>query len=173
MNFTGQKSLKLSIPPREIETPYCVKMKPHTGVSPMLGRGYHGWQHQALALADPAHLSILLYICDALTYVTFCGSDLVVLLFAPGPHLPTWENRRRSCRNILTTGRASGIATLTHELNSSKSTAQRPDFSWRKLTSFGSCVLVSKTGRRKCQDSHSLGSTISPFVLKGSARQPS
>ena len=176
MNFTWQKSLKLQIPPKEIETSYCVNFKPHTCVSPKIGGEGIMEKHQALVSStsrsgQASSINHRVY-CNALTYVTICGSDLGVL-FAPEPPLPTWENPRRSCRNTLTTGRVSGIATLTHESNSSRSTAQRPDFSWRKLTSFGSCVLVSKTGRRKCQDSHSLGSTISPFVLKGSARQPS
>ena len=40
VNFIGRKSLKRSIPPREIDSPYCVKMKPHTSVSPRLGRWF-------------------------------------------------------------------------------------------------------------------------------------
>ena len=48
MTFTLQKSLKLQIPPKEIETSYCVKFKPHTGVSPKLGGEGIMEKHQAL-----------------------------------------------------------------------------------------------------------------------------
>ena len=48
MNFTLQNSLKLQIPPKEIETSYCVNFKPHTCVSPKLGGEGVMEKHQAL-----------------------------------------------------------------------------------------------------------------------------
>ena len=73
MNFTWQKSLKLQIPPKEIETSYCVNFKPHTCVSPKIGGEGIMEKHQALVapLADLAPLSILLYIVTHLLMLQF------------------------------------------------------------------------------------------------------
>ena len=48
MNFTWQKSLKLQIPPKEIETSYYVNFKQRIGVSPKLGGEGIMEKHQAL-----------------------------------------------------------------------------------------------------------------------------
>ena len=75
MTFTLQKSLKLQIPPKEIETSYCVNFKPHTCVSPKIGGEGIMEKHQALVapLADLARppLSILLYIVTHLLMLQF------------------------------------------------------------------------------------------------------
>ena len=84
MNVTWQKSLKLQIPPKEIETPYCVNFKPHTCASPKIGGEGMTEKHQALVTStsrsSQASCINPFVFCNALTYVTLCGSDLVVLL---------------------------------------------------------------------------------------------